>query len=146
MVGNYIDEETGKVWCIALLDEVRDTNRKLDKIIKILDNAKDPYVQASFVFEVPLDLSPPPQLLYVSFKVIAGANKMPILFREIIKNKCINKIITEVPTGPWLQILPSPYEPLKSSNGLLLRWLFIYLLSPVHQLFSVFLLISYVLD
>jgi len=40
VVGNYIDEKTGKVWCIALLDEVRDTNRKLDKIIKILDNTK----------------------------------------------------------------------------------------------------------
>ena len=38
MVGNYIDEETGKVWCIALLDEIRDTNRKLDKLIEILSN------------------------------------------------------------------------------------------------------------
>ena len=40
MVGNYIDEETGKVWCIALLDEVRNTNKKLDKIIKILSDKK----------------------------------------------------------------------------------------------------------
>jgi len=38
VVGNYIDEKTGKVWCIALLDEVRDTNRKLDEIIDILSN------------------------------------------------------------------------------------------------------------
>jgi len=38
MVGNYVDEETGKVWCIALLAEVRDTNRKLDKIIKMLSD------------------------------------------------------------------------------------------------------------
>ena len=38
MVGNYVDKQTGEVWCIALLDEVRDTNRKLDKLIEILSN------------------------------------------------------------------------------------------------------------
>lgn len=38
MVGNYVDEETGEIWCITLLAEQRDTNRKLDKIIELLSN------------------------------------------------------------------------------------------------------------
>ena len=39
MVGNYIDEATGEVWCIALLQEVRTTNVLLRAI---LENSKKP--------------------------------------------------------------------------------------------------------